>query len=108
MSIGGLEVSFGERKAARDLGVMVHVLASDRTNEEKLDLFRRMDSIPVGQDEKMQPYLGSFRATDQLKQRIAELEVRTDIEPRSIEDIPDVSPAEREMRLLEAPTNQTE
>lgn len=105
---GSLKMSFGERKVARDLGVMVHILASDRTDEEKLDLLHRMDIIPIDQDENIQPYLGSFRATDQLKQRIAELEARTDIEPRSLDDIPDVSPAEREMRLLEAAAGQSE
>ena len=106
---GNLEASFVERKAARDLGVMVDILISDRKNEEKIDLLDRMGVIPKWQAKDVEPYLNNFRLTDQLKRRIAELQKKTDVEPRSIQDLPDMNPGELErQRLIEAQTSQPE
>jgi len=42
----GAEISFGKQKSARDLKLMVEILESGRTNEEKINILKRMAIIP--------------------------------------------------------------
>lgn len=98
----GYPVPMIRMKAARDLGLMTEILRSDRTKGEKIDLLQRMEILyppSMGGNEMFLPLITQFQASKQLEERIDELVKETGVEPRTLKDIPDEHPVERQMRL---------
>jgi hypothetical protein len=100
----GEELSWGCRRAARDLGLVVDILRSDRTKEEKIDLLQRMEVLPPpsrGDIDEFTALVTGFQAPPELEQRISQLIIETGVTPRRLKDLPEEIPFERERRLIE-------
>lgn len=90
------------KMAARDLGLIVGILRSGRSQEEKVGLLQRMELVPptsVDDIGMFRPLMTQFRASKQLEERIADLVKATGITPRQLKDIPAEVPYERAKRL---------
>jgi hypothetical protein len=97
----GLELSFGKTKSAMDLALMCEILTSDRNRESKLNILKRMAIVPESCDAQVASLFTDFRVSEQLAMRIRKLKDSIGIEPRALEQVPAVSPAEAERRALE-------
>jgi len=102
---GGAELSLGggRRGAAESLGLVVEILRSGRSAEEKMRLLERMDFLPpreLARREDFAALFEHFQALPSLDQRLAELVRETGVTPRRIEDIPEEGEAERLLRQL--------
>jgi hypothetical protein len=94
------EMRFGKKWAARDLGLLVEVLRSKRSAEEKELLVTRMNMIPVGSGRLYVPLFTKFEAPDDLEKRIGELVKEMKVTPRRLEDLPEETPSMRSHRLI--------
>lgn len=92
----GLEIAFGKQKAAKDLKLFYEVLSSDRTNDEKVSIMKRMNIFPEVKTKYFDDFLNSFQASPQLMERVNQLKTDTGISPRTLEDVPALSPAAAE------------
>jgi len=98
----GEELSWGRRQTARDLGLVVEILRSGRTKEEKVHLLQRMEVLPPpsrGDIDKFTALVTGFQVPPELDKRIRKLVTETGITPRRLKDIPDEIPFERILRL---------
>lgn len=94
------EMSFRKKKAARDLGLMVEILRSRRSIEEKKLLLRRMDILPPGSTQLYDTLFTDFEAADDLEKRIGELVKETKVKPRTIGDLPEETYSMRKHREM--------
>ncbi|MGB2780922.1 MAG: hypothetical protein WBD63_05550 [Phycisphaerae bacterium] len=94
----GGEISFGQHKAVKDLGLMVEILTSERTPEEKKDLLQRMAIMPSGKVTVFDALVTQFKGSPALDARIGRLVQETGVAPRRLEDIPSEDPFTRSAR----------
>jgi len=99
----GMTLSFGEPESAENLALMCEILASTQTSASKLNILRRMGILPDGYDNStVMGLVNGFRMSDELTNRVYRLKDKTGIQPRTIDSIPDFSPAETERRAIDA------
>lgn len=101
-SSGAYPLSWGRRQTARDLGLVVEILRSDRTKEEKTHLLQRMEVLPppaTGGADRYSALVTGFQAPPELDEYIRNLVAETGITPRRLKNIPDEIPFERILRL---------
>lgn len=84
-----IELSFGQRKAARDLKAMVEILRSSRSSDEKRILLQRMTILPPGN--QFDSLITGFRASSTLDGRIQPLGTPTGVKPIAISEIPQMT-----------------
>lgn len=100
----GAESSWGRERTARDLGLAVEILRSDRPAEEKVLLLQRMELLPAPSRSSVKKFMAlvtGFQAPPELEQRISQLVIETGVSPRTLQDLPEEIPLERELRLIE-------
>ena len=83
----GSEISFGQRRAVRDLPVAVEILSSKRSDAEKADLLDRI-GILLGSDPTFLMLVTRFQPSAQLTERLRALSEKTGIKARTIQEIP--------------------
>lgn len=96
----GGELSFGKAKAAKDLGLMVDVLSSQRKASEKIDLLERMSILPPSA-KMFHVLVTKFQASEQLKDRVAQLVQQTGVSPRTLDEVPAEAPIKAQERQKE-------
>jgi len=96
----GLELSFGRAKGAKDLALMVEVLESERPRTQKIGILRRMAFIPEVEDRHISPLVTNFAHSEQLSARVQKLLKETGIKPRTLSEIPRLSPAQAERKRI--------
>jgi len=90
-----------------DLKLMVDVLRSDRSEEEKIQLLRRIDILPSPNAgpksrKKHEILVRRFRPSIQLNQRIEAFLAKPGVKPpRTLRDLPEENPWDRMNRLAE-------
>jgi hypothetical protein len=89
---GGLEISFGKTKAARDLGLVAEILGSARTKEEKGLLLERLGVLPREETRGRDVLVNRFQPSDQLDRRVEVLVKQTGVKPRRLADLPPLPP----------------
>jgi hypothetical protein len=82
-------------QTAHDLAVIVEILLSSRSEEEKIGLLDRIGFAHrrFGGGAWCRLLIKQFQGTPQLGERIAALAQETGIQPRTLKDIPEKSPA---------------
>jgi len=87
-----------------DLKLMVEVLASARSEAEKIEILGRMDFLPSPncaprEKKNYETLIRHFQPSAQLDERIAALIKQTGVTPRTVKDLPDEIPWDKTMRL---------
>ncbi|MCK5306146.1 MAG: hypothetical protein KAJ66_03350 [Candidatus Omnitrophica bacterium] len=93
----GGELSFGKTKVCKDLGLIVTILRSKRSDDEKIILLKRLSVLPP-EGEVFKPLVTNFQASAQLEQRIDAAVKKSGITPRTFDEIP-LIPLHLEQRL---------
>lgn len=96
----GGEISFGQNKAAKDLGLMVEILTSERTAEEKKDLLQRMAIMPSGGVTVFDALVTQFKGSPALDARIERLVQEMGVTPIRLEDVPSEAPFTKRAREM--------
>jgi hypothetical protein len=94
------EISFGQHKAAKDLGLMVEILTSERTAEEKKDLLQRMAIMPSGGVTGFDSLVRQFKGSPALNARIERLVQEMGVTPTRLEDVPSEAPFTKRAREM--------
>jgi hypothetical protein len=95
----GGELSFGAVKVCKDLGLVVEVLRSKRTSEEKAALLERLSVLPQRKKAVSEPLLTNFKDSRQLEDRINAIVKSSGVKPTTWDEVPIIPPAiEHELR----------
>lgn len=96
----GGELSFGKRKAAKDLKLIVDILRSDRDVRQKTSLLEKLSVLPPKSSPSFSKLITNFHASPQLDQRVDQLITELGVSPTTYSAIPEETEAERKERIL--------
>lgn len=100
------ELSFGRTEVAEDLRLIVDILRSKRSAEEKRSLLERLSALPLESEDLYLPLYTQFTASKQFDQRIQAVIDQAGVTPKTFEDIPSEPPADVEMRRAKEATRK--
>lgn len=90
------------RKTNSDLKLMIEIIRSNRSYDQKMSIIRRMDICPPGGMSVISLVVSNFQATAQFDTRLQQTIQKSKYTPRIYSEIPEEAPADRRKREREA------
>ena len=96
----GGELSFGKMKVSKDLRLIVAILRSKRSHDEKVALLERLSVLPP-KTVAFHSLVTNFRASGQIEKQIDAIVKISGITPRTFDEIPLIPPVmEKKLSLI--------